>query len=46
MVIDAVAVLQPDLVPEGAVDAARAYLEELGAHGLLERLSATSTLPR
>lgn len=40
--IDAVAVLPPDLVPEGAVGAARTYLEELGAAGLLARLATTA----
>jgi hypothetical protein len=34
------AVLPPDLVHEGAVEAARIYLEDLGAGGLLERLDA------
>jgi tetratricopeptide (TPR) repeat protein len=37
--LDAVAVLPDDLVPEGAVAAAGAYLEQLGAAALLERLS-------
>ncbi len=36
--VDAVAVLPADLVPEGAVEVARAYLEELGAKPLLLRL--------
>ena len=39
MTIDAVAVLPPELVPEGAVETARAYLEELGAPPLLARLA-------
>jgi hypothetical protein len=37
--VDAVAVLPPDLVPEGAVESARDYLEELGARPLLDRLA-------
>ena len=37
--LDAVAVLPADLVPEGAVAAAGAYLEQLGAAALLARLS-------
>ncbi len=36
--LDAVAVLPPDLVPEGAVETARAFLEELGAEPILARL--------
>ena len=36
--LDAVAVLPPDLVPAGAVDRARSYLEEIGAMPMLERL--------
>ena len=36
--LDAVAVLPEDLVPEGAVETARAYLEELRAGALLARL--------
>jgi tetratricopeptide (TPR) repeat protein len=39
MTLDAAAVLPEDLVPEGAVETARAYLEGLGAHGLLTRLA-------
>jgi class 3 adenylate cyclase/tetratricopeptide (TPR) repeat protein len=39
MTIDAVAVLPAELVPEGAVETARAYLEELGAAPLLARLT-------
>ncbi len=38
--LDAVAVLPEDLVPEGAVETARSYLEELRAGALLARLSA------
>ena len=38
--LDAAAVLPEDLVPEGALASARAYLEELGAQALLARLSA------
>jgi hypothetical protein len=38
MTADAVAVLPEDDVPEGAVEVARAYLEQLGAAPLLERL--------
>ena len=38
--LDAVAVLQSELVPEGAVDSVRAYLEELGAVPLLARLTS------
>jgi len=45
MVLDAVAVLPPDLVPEGAVETARTYLEELGAAGLLARLDGVLTGP-
>jgi tetratricopeptide (TPR) repeat protein len=37
--LDAVAVLPEDLVPEGAVEATRTYLEELGAGPLLARLT-------
>ena len=37
---DAAAVLPADLVPEGALAAARTYLEGLGAGALLARLSA------
>jgi tetratricopeptide (TPR) repeat protein len=37
--VDAVAVLPPGLVPEGAVEAATAYLEGLGAMPLLARLA-------
>jgi len=36
---DAVAVLPPELVPEGAIETARAYLEELRAEPLLARLT-------
>jgi class 3 adenylate cyclase/tetratricopeptide (TPR) repeat protein len=36
---DVVAVLPPDLVPEGAVEAARTFLDELGAIPLLARLT-------
>ncbi len=36
--LDAVAVLPEELVPEGAVEAARAYLEELRADALIARL--------
>jgi hypothetical protein len=39
MTLDAVAVLPEELVPEGAVETARTYLEGLGAHGLLVRLT-------
>ncbi|HEV8564588.1 MAG TPA: adenylate/guanylate cyclase domain-containing protein [Actinomycetota bacterium] len=39
--IDAVTVLPEDLVPEGAVETARAYLEEIGAGALLARLTPT-----
>ncbi|MGE5226540.1 MAG: adenylate/guanylate cyclase domain-containing protein [Planctomycetaceae bacterium] len=38
MTADAVAVLPPDLVPEGAVETARTHLEGLGATPLLDRL--------
>jgi hypothetical protein len=38
-VIDAVAVLPPELVPAGAVETARIYLEEIGAGALLGRLA-------
>jgi class 3 adenylate cyclase/tetratricopeptide (TPR) repeat protein len=38
--VDAVAVLPAELVPEGAVETARAYLEELGGAPLLARLVA------
>ena len=36
--LDAVAVLPEELVPEGAIEAARAYLEELRADALIARL--------
>jgi len=36
--LDAVAVLPPELVPEGSVEAATEYLEGLGAEALLARL--------
>ena len=36
--LDAVAALPEELVPEGAVEAARAYLEELRAEALIARL--------
>jgi class 3 adenylate cyclase len=39
--LDAVAVLPPELVPDGAVESARTYLEEIGASALLERLAAS-----
>ena len=39
MTLDAVAVLPEDLLPEGAVETARTYLERLGAQGLLTRLA-------
>jgi hypothetical protein len=39
--LDAVAVLPRELVPEGAVEAARAYLEDLRADALIARLDAT-----
>ena len=38
MTLDAVAVLPVELVPEGAVETARAYLQGLDARGLLTRL--------
>jgi tetratricopeptide (TPR) repeat protein len=38
--LDAAAVLPEDLVPEGALASTHAYLEGLGAHALLARLSA------
>jgi class 3 adenylate cyclase/tetratricopeptide (TPR) repeat protein len=38
-VLDTVAVLPPELVPAGAVETARAYLEGIGAGALLERLA-------
>jgi hypothetical protein len=44
MVVDATAVLPPDLVPEGAVETARAFLAEIGAAPLLARLEA-ATVP-
>lgn len=37
--LDAAAVLPDDLMPEGAVAAARSYLDELGAGGLLAQLA-------
>ncbi len=40
MTADAVAVLPAELVPEGAVETARAYLEEIGAAPLLARLAS------
>ncbi len=39
MTLDAMAVLPADLVPEGAVEQARSYVTDLGAHGLLARFS-------
>ena len=39
--VDAVAVLPPDLVPEGAIETARTYLEGIGAAPLLARLTRT-----
>jgi hypothetical protein len=39
MTLDAVAVLPEELLPEGAVETARTYLEGLGAHGLLVRFA-------
>ena len=39
MALDAAAVLPEELVPEGAVDTARTYLEGLGAQGLLNQLA-------
>ena len=41
--LDAVAVLPEELVPEGAIDAARAYLEELRADALIARLDMAET---
>ena len=40
MTLDAAAVLPEDLVPDGALASTHAYLEGLGAHALLARLSA------
>ena len=40
--LDAAAVLGDDLVPEGALETARSYLEGLGAHALLARLAPAS----
>jgi hypothetical protein len=40
--IDAVGVLPAELVPEGAVETAQAYLEELGAAPLLARLTPSA----
>ncbi|MEP6757995.1 MAG: adenylate/guanylate cyclase domain-containing protein [Actinomycetota bacterium] len=40
--IDAIAVLPEELVPEGAVEAARAYAEEIAAAPLVARLTATA----
>ena len=40
LTIDAVSVLPPELVPEGALETARHFLEELGAVPLLARLDA------
>ncbi|MEX0984663.1 MAG: adenylate/guanylate cyclase domain-containing protein [Actinomycetota bacterium] len=42
LTLDAVAVLPADLVPEGAVETARAYLEEIGAAPLLARLATAA----
>jgi hypothetical protein len=39
MTLDAAAVLPEELVPEGAVETARTYLEGLGAQGLLSQLA-------
>ena len=41
--LDAVAVLPEELVPEGAIEAARAYLEELRADALIARLDMAET---
>ena len=40
LTIDAASVLPPELVPEGALETARPFLEELGAVPLLARLDA------
>jgi hypothetical protein len=40
--VDAAAVLPPDLLPAGAVETARTYLEEIGATPLLARLDRSS----
>jgi hypothetical protein len=40
LTVDAVSVLPAELVPEGALETARPYLEELGAVPLLARLDA------
>jgi len=44
--LDAVSVLPEDLVPEGAVDTARTYLEELRAGALLARLDQANVATR
>ena len=41
--LDAVAVLPEELVPEGAIEVARAYLEELRADALIARLDMAET---
>ena len=43
--VDAVAVLPHELVPEGAVETARTYLEELSAAPLLSRLTISGPVP-
>jgi hypothetical protein len=43
MALDAMAVLPAELVPHGAVDQAQTYLAELGALGLLTRLSVVGS---
>jgi hypothetical protein len=42
IVVDAAAVLPPDLMPAGAVETARTYLEGIGATPLLARLDRSS----
>lgn len=42
--VDAVAVLPEELVPAGAVETARAYLEEIGAAPLLARLTSAQPI--
>jgi hypothetical protein len=44
MVVDASSVLPAELMPEGSVETARAYLEGLGAMPLLKRLSAVGAI--
>jgi hypothetical protein len=45
MTVTAMAVLPPELVPDGAIDQARDYLAGLGAHGLTPRFALADARP-